>query len=414
MTLQALAGSDVTIAFVSQLENGKTGASIETLEKLARRLEVSVADLLIDAPRQERERRVEVDLLLAEQDWLGGNAAAAKDRVLGLKPGTGVLQARRHRLLGQIFMAERDIAGAVRELSLAERALRADGQPEALARVRFDLAQAHSLAGQVGEALSIATTCVRLIEDGTIVDRVLEMKFLSLLAVLYLRSNDFASADLMAQRALALSNDVVDPKMLATLYTATAITRKEQGDLEGSLVYARKALEVREQTGQVADVAAELNNLATTYIQRRQFARAEDAIRQAEALVAQGVTRPQLTPTLRTTRAELDLARGDHAQALAGAEEALAVRPGDPAYSVLSQAAAALCRAKALDGLGRPAEEVFAAFRAAIEIATAAKDRRLVHAHEGFAAALAQRGRADEAYVESQHALAAMRAGSLR
>jgi len=212
------------------------------------------------------------------------------------------------------------------------------------------------------------------------------------------------SADLQAERATKIAEDVVDERALDTLYAGLVALRREQGDLEGALTYARKALQLHERAGREADAVHAWNNLAWIYIERQQFGRADDALAKAERLRRE--RNLGALGHLKVTRAKLELARGHPADALARAREAA----DDPTLQRTSRAQALFIAARALAETDAHLPEVRKAFDAALVLYKDEPARRRARVHEAYAAALAARGRAADAYAEAQRALQSQRA----
>lgn len=235
--------------------------------------------------------------------------------------------------------------------------------------------------------------------SGAVIDRTLELKVHALLAGAFARMGDTASADLQAERAAAIAKDVVDERALDTLYASLVALRRDQGDLEGALVYARKALQLHERAGREADAVHAWNNLAWIYLERQQFGRAEDALAKAERLRRE--RNLGALGHLQVTRAKLELARGRPAEALTRAHAAAA----DASLQRTSRAQAQFIVARALAATDAPLADVRAAFDEALARYEAEPLRRRARVHEAYAEVLAARGRADEAYAQAQRAL---------
>ncbi|MFO7173560.1 MAG: helix-turn-helix transcriptional regulator, partial [Bacillota bacterium] len=97
LTQQALAGSDFTVGFISQLENGLVRPSLRTLEVLARRLGLPPSYFL-DEPAPGPDG---ADLDLAERLLEAGRVEEAAGVLAPLAGGAaGALPPRARRLLG--------------------------------------------------------------------------------------------------------------------------------------------------------------------------------------------------------------------------------------------------------------------------------------------------------------------------
>lgn len=403
LTQAALAAPDFTKAFISHVENGRTRVSLRAAEIIASRLGVVVTDLFADT--RASEQQVELELLRAEAA-LADSAFDLAEKTAGIvaRRASGLLKRRAQRVIGRVELATGRLREAARTLRAAlpgprspERAERAERALRT--RILFDLATAHAGLDDIGEAIGLALECQREL-GAEIVDRTLELQTRALLAVLYDRAGDHSSADLQAEQAAELAQDVSEPMALARLYAALVDTRVHQGDLEGALVAARKSVDLHDGIGSEAAAAHAWNNLAWIYIQRRQPAKAEAAIAKAVAIAERHSLAP-LRAHLDVTQAELEFARGRHRRALDLLDRVL----GRKDLAAWTRGDAALLRARSLRAAGSSAAEVRRAFDAALR-AVASEPRGVqARTHEAYAEYLADAGREREAYEHSHKAL---------
>ena len=169
-------------------------------------------------------------------------------------------------------------------LEEAGRAFESIGQRESVIRTIYDRALAYAHLNEPGNALALALECDAAMTAGGLVDRTLELQVRSLLATTFARSGDLESADLQAQRALRLAEDVVDPDALGSLYSTLSFARQRHNDLSGAMAYARKGLAVFEELGRDRAVGQMWHNVATIYIDRRQYDKAAEAIERSEGI----------------------------------------------------------------------------------------------------------------------------------
>lgn len=405
MTQAELAGDDFTKGFISLVENARTRISLRAAEILARRLGVSVTDLFGTATPSDRE--LEFVLLRAEQSLATGDAAQATHMVEAAEAKSeGVLRARFQRLRARALIETTRSRDAVRLLDQALRTFRRHGQAELEARTLFDLARAHARLQAPGEAINLALACEREIEAGKVVDRTLELEVHRFLVNAYAWIGDHASADARGERALALAQDVADPAALAKLYASLAQTRHEQGDAEAALSYARRSLELYERLRMETAVGETWNTLGWLYLQRKQYAKAGEALDEAERR-ARAFKNDRLLSYVLSTRSEIALARGKFDEATALAEESAA----HPEVPPRCKAEALLVKAQALAAQQASLARVKDAFEEAIAAHEAEPPRVRAKADEAYAAVLAERGDAKGAYEHAQRALQLMRPG---
>ena len=401
LTQADLAGKDFTKAFISHIETGRTRVSLRAAEILASRLDVRVVDLMgADAS----PHATQFATAMAERQLAVGEPAEALGTVEGaIKSARGTERGQLRRLEARALLALGRPREAVAPLTEALRACNVDVDKELRVRILYDLAYVHASLDEPGEAMGLLLDCARALASGDIVDRTLELQTSSLLAGLFAHIGDHASADLQAERATKLAEDVVDIRALDTLYASLAVMRREQGDLEGALVYARKALKLHERDGREAEAVHAWNNLAVIFIERGQHGRAEEALEKAEKLKA---ARGQPAGYLRVTRARLELARGHSAEALALATTATQ----DDSMIAGGRAEAALIVAHAFAQRRTPLRRVREAFERALDLYRSQPPMRRAQAHEAYAEVLAARGAHPEAYRHAQTALRLRRA----
>lgn len=404
LTQVQLAGTDFSKGFISLLETGRTRMSLRAAEIFAHRLEVGVADLL-EASGFGEDVALEVAVLRSERELAAGRPGVARELARRLrKRAPGPLRGRLLRLEGRALAQLAPSREAVRLLEGALREFRAHSQTELAVRTLYDLAVAHAALHQPGEALALALECQRALFAGEVVDRTLELQLRSLLGAIYVDMQDFRSADWQAERAADLAQDVVDRSALASLYAGLAITRQEQGDLEAALTYGRRSLQLHEELGRERAVAEAWHNLGWVYVQRKQYARAADALERAERL-AGSIGHRSLVANALATRAELALARGEVERAVQLAAEAAA----HPDASTRTRGFALLTKAQAEHRAGKSLAGLRRAFQAALKALGREPPHVRALVHEAFSDAMYERGDSDGAYAQARAALDLLR-----
>jgi transcriptional regulator with XRE-family HTH domain len=404
LTQAQLADTDFTKGFISLLETGRTRISVRAAHIIAERLGVPIADLL-GASASDASAH-EFTLLHAEGELREGRASSALDLLRTLeRRASGLVAARARRLKGRALLADGQARDAVRALDEARRAFVVTGETELALRATFELAQAHGRADQHGEALARALEVERALEGGAFVDRSLELRVLAYLASACVTIGDAGSADLYAERARTLAQDVDDPRAVAHLYMSLAITRQEQGDLEAALQYARRSLAAYEQLRDRRQLASAWNTLGWVYVKRGQLARAAEALDRAQR-EAEAIRDERALGYIIQTRAELELARGHAKQAALLAEQS-ARHPG---ISSRCRALSLLLRAEALAKSHAPMPKVREAFNAAFRALEPEGRALLGRAHQSYFEVLRGRGALRPAAVEAHKALSLLRA----
>jgi tetratricopeptide (TPR) repeat protein len=398
MTQAQLAGPDFSKGFISLLETGRTRVSLRAAHVLAGRLGVDVTDLL-SAPTAE-DQDIEFMILRAEQSLRSGDTALAAEIAAKWAPrSSGVLRARFQRLHARALIRTSRSPEAVKLLDDSLRTFRSLGAKDHAARTLMDLANAHGRVDAFGEGIRAALEAEQAIGRGDIVDRTLELEIHQYLAGAYMALGDMASAEIRAERARALAEDIADPNSVASTYAAMALTRFNQGDKEAALAYARKSMDIYEGLGRTEQVAETWNTLGWLFIKREQYAKAADALDRSEGLAKEhGLER--LLPFIAINRAALALARGDAVTARDLAEKAAR----DGATGRL-RARSLLLRAQAMASGGASLPEVKRAFGEALGAARDENPSELARGHRIYADVLEERHQTAEAYAEARKAL---------
>lgn len=407
LTQADLAGTDFSKGFISLLETGRTRASLRAAEILATRLGVSVSDLM-EAGVASSSRATELTVLRAEAAFGSGNREEAMALIDALpKTMPPVLRLRVQRLRGRSLVVLGRGREGLKELESALRSARELGQHELVVRMLYDLTQAHEALDEPGAAVQLALECDARLQSGELVDRTLELQVRSSLAIGFSRLGDARSAQLQAERALELAQDVTDKRAIASLYTTLTNTRQQQGDLEAAITYAHRAVAAIEALGEAAAIVGALNNVAWIHAQRGEYVRSSQVLDRAFRLAEAEKLEPMHSALL-STRAEARLAQGAAADALTDAEDA-ASRAGANAQT---RGLALLIAAQAKARLARPLPEVRESFSRAITVLRGRSPRLQAKAHRGLADYLAARGRSADAFAEAEKAMALLDSSS--
>lgn len=389
LTQAQLADRDFTKGFISLLETGRTRVSLRAAEILARRLSVPMSELFL-APTGELQ--ADLELTRAEALLSAGRTEEALAATEDLDSrATGLMRARVLRLRGRALLATRPHQ-AIKALDEAVRIFRSAGARDLAVRALFDLARAHAFLEARGEALNLALQCEQLLGSGELVDRSFELQLMTFSAGLLIDVGDAAAADLRAERARAIAEDIDDPRATGNLYYGLAVTRERQGDLEAALQFARRSLAEYERLGDQAAIGSCWNTIAWIYVKRAQFTRASEALTKAERVARQHGDE-RLAAYVLQTRAELALARGNAAESMQLARASVE----HPQASGRCRATSLLVYAQAIAESKATDNRVEAAFDAAFEALEAHGSRLLAEAHQAHFEALVKRGRAKQA-----------------
>jgi len=399
LTQADLAGAEFTKGFISALEVGRVRASLRATEIIARRLGVPIVQLV---PGSRGELQTEVLLTRAERELLTEQPAAALELAGQALRGTrGIVRARALRLQGRALTELGRAKTAVTALQEGIREARSGGDAELATRAVFDLAVAHAKLDEPGESLALLLECDRALRAGELVDRTFELQVRAFLAASYVRLGDFGSADLQAERARAIAEDVVDSAALGSLYSTLSLTRERQGDYEAALTYARKSVQMHESIGRMRTAGEMWHNLALIHLRRSQTARAQEALEHA-ATLAEQTNNPALLAAVLVGRAELALRRGQNAGAIDLADQALV----QPSASPRSKGRALLTKARAQAVAGAPANTTRGTFEEALGVLAKSPPRIRAQAKRAYSKFLAETGDTGAALRVADEALA--------
>jgi transcriptional regulator with XRE-family HTH domain len=361
LTQHELAGGDFTKGFISQLEAGYSRLSLNAARVLAGRLDVPVADLL--AEPNARDRQHELMLLEAEREFARGSPVDALRLAEGLHL-SAAYRGRALRLQGRALLALDRAREAHAPLGEALNEFRGRGQVDLAARTLYDIALAHARLDETEEALLSALQCEGALRAGEVVDRTLELQVRALLASAYVRRGDFAAADLQAERALALAQDVISHEAQAAVFASLAKSEQDRGNLERAAEYWLRSLNELEHLGREQAVAESWNSLALVYLARGDQNKARQALARAETM-ARALGHGRLLPWLQVTRAKAEFCARRFASARELAEAVASHEEAPPR----ARAEAYLVLARTFRETGATPTTVRAAYERAIAVA---------------------------------------------
>lgn len=400
ITQAQLAEPEFSKGFVGLIETGRARMSLRAADVFARKLGVTVADLM--APDLSSQRELELFVTMAEAEITAGRPEQALElstRVLDSV--TGLLRARLQRVQGRALTSTTRSPDAVRLLIDARRTFLTFGEKELAARTLYDLAVAHVRLEQRGEALTLARECERALLDRDVVDRTLELQVASLLASIYATLGDFGSASVRLDRAQAIADDVGDPRTVGSLYESLTLTHQQRGDLDAALRYARQSLRAYEQLDSQGSIGSSWNTIAWVQLQRGDLVRAEAALDRADA-IARDTRDGRLAAYVLQTRAELALARKDAGRARELARASIE----QPSASARCRALSLLVEAQAIAASNASIGEINTAFASAIDALKPHGRGQVARAYELHFEALLARGELRDAARAAQQALA--------
>lgn len=281
LTQSEVAASQFSVSYISAVERGQIRPSLGALEKLAQRLQVSVADLLRIDPGEVAPPsaggyvsafdRDDIDAQMREANILirQGNAEAALEILNSLLERGPSLreQATLRWHLAFCYNALRRPDDARREaqesIQLADRV----GDPDLRERARLELSQAYSLAQKHQAALDQLRLCLEAIEKAVVLDPLFRMQ-----ALFYLGSESWLMGEQDAamtylREAAALADEALDPERLGLRYSQLATAARTQGDYRSARVFSARSLAAYEDAGYRRVMAQAHTRLGRAYAQ---------------------------------------------------------------------------------------------------------------------------------------------------
>jgi tetratricopeptide (TPR) repeat protein len=335
LSQRQLAFPGCTAAYISRLEAGARVPSLQMVNQLASRLDVSGTwlatgvETAVADPAELLE--AEVALRLGELDdaetLFGSHVDAGDPARATAVAGLGQVAFRRDRL---------DEAIPLLEQALALRNKRALADPGAV----DTLGRAYARVGALESAIALYE---RATEEAVAAEAVLEeLRFAVLLANALIDNASFARAESVLARVILIADDIGDPIALARLYWSQSRLHSLRHEPQLANRYARRALEILERTENDAYVAMAYHLLATTEIEAGHGDEALRLLERGRELFGNELT-PRDDARFATGEARALLLAGRHADAARTAARAVelldSLGPGDRgmAYVALAE-----------------------------------------------------------------------------
>ncbi|HYI65764.1 MAG TPA: helix-turn-helix transcriptional regulator [Candidatus Limnocylindrales bacterium] len=326
LTQAQLAKGRYTAAYISALERGLAKPSMAALTFLSERLGVSIPDLV--AEERPAAVRLEADLLLAS-----GKAQEALDRYDSLLEVAGEDRRNRAELLRGRAEALYRLSGgheAIRPASEAAELFDALAAPADAAWARYWLAAAQYQEDNPAEARGILQEL--LANDRAGLDVAPDFRFRLLTQL-----GNVEAWDGQSQRALTYMEearsliDVSSLRQRAAFLSGLALQYRRVGDLERSIRVGHESLALYGAADAEREEAALENNIALTFLELGNTARAGEHLGRAR-LLAERHADARLLSEVAEAEARLALARGELAEASDRANEALTAAGAGGSY----------------------------------------------------------------------------------
>jgi tetratricopeptide (TPR) repeat protein len=332
LSQRQLAFPGCTAAYISRLEAGARVPSLQMVNQLALRLDVSGQWLAtgIDARSTEPAELIEAEVALR----LGELDEAERHFRVHLQPGD---PARAAALagLGQIaFRAER----WPEAIDLLEEALRARGGNTLVDPGAVDsLGRAYVMNGAIESSIALLRRAVAAATDARAT--VEQLRFAVLLANALIDASEFGQAESALAAAIGIAETAADPLTTARVLWSQSRLHSMRHEPQLAGRYARRALEILERTENDSYVGMAYHLLANAEIESGNAEEALELLQRGRELFGRDLGRRD-DARFALEEARALVAPGRHAEAArtaAGAVELFdAVSPGDRGYAYLT------------------------------------------------------------------------------
>jgi tetratricopeptide (TPR) repeat protein len=266
LTQTELAGDRFSKEYVSQIERGKTRPTPETVEWLARRLDVDPAFLLSGVSTDERGR---VEALLSRAEALT-QGHSYKDAIAGYEEARPAVAATNSVELdvraraGESWarMQEGDVRSAIELLNgargLTEGAVFSDVDR---ADIVFRLGVCRYKLSSIGTAVALFNEALKLAESSELPCDTLRSDIFHWRSRCHRRQRDFEAAREDVERALELAQGLGDRAMMANAYFQASLVAERTGHWLLSRNYAEQAKKLFQELEDERNVGRLLINL---------------------------------------------------------------------------------------------------------------------------------------------------------
>lgn len=247
LTQAQVAGTEMSVGYVSRIESGQRRPDLDLLTVMAERLGVDVAELLVGiAP--DRMVRLQVDLDHAELALVTGSPAAALEplaRILSDPDIESVPELRRRASYLQASALE--LTGDVQGAILTHEDL-AEAGPQDLEWLKglTALSRCYRVAGELGRAIEVGTLGLRFVSEHGLEGLDEAIKLTLSMSAAYFEQGDTGYAARICRRAIERAEETASPIAKASAYWNLSIMESERGNAELALPMTRRALSIME------------------------------------------------------------------------------------------------------------------------------------------------------------------------
>lgn len=266
LTQTEIAGVRFSKEYISQIELGKTRPTPDTVEYLASRLSIDPGYLSHGVSTEDRAR-VEAMLARAEAHAQAREYESALEVFADVKTavaasGSADLSARRLLGEGWALIEQGQIREGLEVLTKARELVDAEQLDDVIrAESLFKLGVARWKIGSTHVAISLLTEAHKLLERLPLAADSMRAQVLGHRSVCYQRVGDLEAAREDAERAVELSEQLGDPRVIGYSYMQASLVAEREGRFVLARTYAERARAKYEEAEDQFQLAKVLNNL---------------------------------------------------------------------------------------------------------------------------------------------------------
>ena len=332
MTQGQVAASDVTTAYISRIEDGQRRPEAQLLERMARRMNASLEELLLGVSR-DQALELQVALDHAELELASGNAQGALDGanavLAGLaESGAASLVSSAQEVRAYALEALGDLDGAILALEDIVQSPKANVR---WLKALIALSRCYRDSGDLSRAISVGEDASRTIEELGLEGLTEAIQLSITVSAAYVTRGDLGHAMRICRRAMDAAERHNSPVGLASAYWEASIIEAGKGEFQNAQVLARRALstfEASEDSRNLARLRAEIANMQLQSDPPDPTG-ALATLEQAEKELSWSASSTHDLARARLTRARACFLLGDHEQAIQYSRESVELAPAE-------------------------------------------------------------------------------------
>ena len=238
-----VAGDEVSVAYISRIEDGQRRPGVTLLERMAERLDVPLEQLLLGLTvSQRQELKLKTDY--AELALASGQGQEALDTVAQLLSeidgaGEATLRRRAERIHALALEATGDLDGAILEL---ERIATTPEGSTGWLKELIALSRCYREVGDFQRAIEVGERAAETIGDLGLEASTEAIQLTITVAGAYMQRGETGHAMRMCRRAIEAAEEAKSPIAKASAYWNASLIEARSGAAASALELARKAL----------------------------------------------------------------------------------------------------------------------------------------------------------------------------